>query len=91
MENENQLIMAESQLSSALSEKQALEDQVTKLRRELSVQSGAAEDNRSRLEALTKQYEEERSRYQQTEASQIRMQSLQQENEGRKIPAVAKK
>ena len=91
MENENQLIMAESQLSSALSEKQALEDQVTKLRRELSVQSSAAEDNRSRLEALTKQYEEERSRYQQTEASQIRMQSLQQENEGRKIPAVAKK
>lgn len=85
------MIMAESQLSSALSEKQALEDQVTKLRRELSVQSSAAEDNRSRLEALTKQYEEERSRYQQTEASQIRMQSLQQENEGRKIPAVAKK
>ncbi|EJK76915.1 hypothetical protein THAOC_01293 [Thalassiosira oceanica] len=78
LENENALIMAESQLSSALSEKQALEDQVIKLRHELSLQSSAAEDSRSRLEALTKQYEEDRSRYQQTEATQIR---LQQENE----------
>lgn len=81
--------MVESQLSSALSEKQALEDQVAKLRHELTVQSSEAEDSKSRLEALTNQYEEDRTRYQQTEASQIRLQSLHKENEGMKSPSPA--